>query len=378
MDVVYSEAVNTLGKGLPCAIATVIRTKGSTPQKPGARLLVQANGLGAGTLGGGCVEAEVRLTAQNLLLKGGKALLEDFTLNDELAALDGLECGGTMSFLIQPVADSQLSLDHIREVVAAHEGGQPVAFVSLISRPLGSDFSIGTHLFVRENGESVGTLGHARLDEFAVEKSRELMAHGKCALLVSPEGAEIFVEAHTLPPTLVLCGGGHVAKAMAPLAKMLGFRLYVIDDRPEFVNPERFPEADKLVHASYDEGLKQLHISANTYILVATRGHRLDDVATEAAARSPATWVGLVGSKRKSILVLEELFRKGVPEERIRQIRAPVGLDIGARTPAEISVSIVAEMLMLRLGGAGRPLKMADRLFLKAREKSEVQPAGKK
>ena len=237
---------------------------------------------------------------------------------------------------------------------------------------------MGARLFIQENGSSEGTLGDAALDAAAVKKGRELMAYGKCDYVTTAEGAQLFIEAYTTPPTLVLMGGGHISKAMAPLAQAVGFRIYVIDDRPEFANRERFPMAEAtMVVRSYDEGLEQLPINTNTFIVIATRGHRYDDAATEAAARSRAGYVGLLGSKRKSLLIFQELYRQGIPEERIRDIHAPVGLNIGGRTPEEIAMSIMAEILMCRLGGDGRPMKMEERLFNKAREKALEAVAGR-
>ena len=369
MNEVLREAAIALEKGNPCVLATVIRTKGSTPQKPGAKLLIRDDGSSVGTLGGGCVEAEVWAAARGLLREGSGALVLDYTLNDALAAQDGLICGGTIYFLVQPIWKVQPLLDHIREIVDAFAGGPPVAIASLIHPPQDRNLAIGTGLFVRENGEFVGTLGDSLLDEMASRKSRELMAYGKCEYLTSDDGAELFVETFTSPPTLVLLGGGHIGKALAPLAKGLGYRVFVIDDREEFVSPDRFPYADGLILSGYEKGLKQVQVSANTCIVVATRGHHYDDTATEVAARSPASYVALVGSKRKVLLVFEELFKRGLPEERVREIRAPVGLDIGARTPEEIAVSIMAEILMCRLGGTGRPMKLEERLLSKAKEK---------
>jgi xanthine dehydrogenase accessory factor len=374
MEGVFHEAVRVLETGEPCVLATVTRTKGSTPQKPGAKLLVRADGSAAGTLGGGCVEGDIWFAAKVLLKEGGGPLVRDYFLNEELAARDGLVCGGTMYFLIEPLRQPQPALDHLREALASYGGDRAVALASLLHSPKGRGIPVGTRILVRENGERVGTLGDPSLDEVALKRGRELMAYGKCEHVATEDGAELFIEAYTTPPTLVVCGGGHVSKALAPLAKMLGFRLYVIDDRPEFVSPQRFPQADGLVHARYDEGLAQVPVNSNTFIVIATRGHRFDDLATEAAARSPAGYVGLMGSKRKTLLIFEELFRKGVPEERIRQVHAPVGLDIGSRTPEEIAVSIMSEILMCRLGGKGGPMKMEERLLLKAREKG-LEPA---
>ena len=195
------------------------------------------------------------------------------------------------------------------------------------------------------------------------------MVHGKNKYVVTGSGAEYFVEAYTTPPQLVLCGGGHVSKSIAPLAKTLGFRVFVTDDRQEFANADRFPEADIIVAKKPEDALGELPINPNTFIVVATRGHRYDNVALAAAARTSAKYVGLLGSKRKIILIYEDLMRMGISNERIRELRAPIGLDIGARTPEEIAVSIMSEILMFRLGGSGSVMKLEGRLMERIEDK---------
>ena len=147
---------------------------------------------------------------------------------------------------------------------------------------------------------------------------------------------------------------------MANLAKPLGFKLFITDDREEFVDIERFPEADKLVALKPEDALLELPSNSNTFIVIATRGHRYDNTALLAAARTTASYVGLLGSKRKTILIYEDLIDGGLDLERIRSIRSPIGLDITARTPEEIAISIMAEILMFRLGGSGLPMKLED------------------
>ena len=372
MQDVFQEAVNQLGKGEPVVVATVVRTKGSTPQKPGAKLLVRKDGSGVGTLGGGCVEGDIWFAAKELLKRGGPTQHRDYQLNEELAAEDGLVCGGTMYFLIDPVYSPEEYLPYASEIDKAYQGGPGVALATLISPSDGSSAALGSKLFIREDGPTNGTLGSAEIDRQAIDKARELMVHGKSDYVVSADGAEYFVEAYTTPPQMVLCGGGHVSKAIAPLAKTLGFRVFVTDDREEFANEERFPEAEMLVALKPEEALSELPINPNTFIIIATRGHRYDNAALEAAARTPAKYVGLLGSRRKTILIYEDLLRSSIPMERVKEIRSPVGLDIHARTPDEIALSIMAEVLMFRLGGTGTPMKLeewrVDRIGEKAAE----------
>ena len=342
-------------------VATVVRTKGSTPQKPGAKLLVRSDGSGVGTLGGGCVEGDIWFAAKELMRGGGPSQYRDYQLNEELAAEDGLVCGGTMYFLIDPVYWPDEYLPYAKEIDRAYQGGQSVALATVVQPAEDGAASIGAKLFIRQDGTTEGTMGRPDVDREAVMKARDLMIHGKNEYVVSENGVEYFIEAYTTPPQIVLCGGGHVSKAIAPLANTLGFRVFVTDDREEFANKVRFPEADILITLSPEKAFPQLPINPNTFIIIATRGHRYDNVALKTAAKTSARYVGLMGSRRKTILIYEDLIREGIPMERIREIRSPVGLDIHARTPHEIAVSIMAEILMFRLGGTGLPMKLDER-----------------
>ena len=298
MRVVFEEAVNLLKKGDQIVVATVVRTKGSTPQKPGSKLLVRKDGSGVGTLGGGCVEGDIWFAAKELLKRGGDTEYREYELNEDLAAEDGLVCGGTMFFQIDPVYSPEQYLSYAREIDEAYRGGASVALASVI-RAGGGSAPAGAKLMIRDSGETEGTLGSATLDADAASRALGLMPHGRNEYVSHESGAEYFIEAYTTPPQLVVCGGGHVSKAIAPLAKTVGFRVFITDDRKEFANAERFPEADILMPLKPEEALPKLPINANTFIVVATRGHRYDNVALEAAARTPAKYVGLMGSRRK-------------------------------------------------------------------------------
>ena len=344
MKEVFEDAVEKLGKGEPVVVATVIRTKGSTPQKPGAKLLVRQDGSGTGTLGGGCVEGDIWFAAKQLMQRGGAAEYKEYELNEELAAEDGLVCGGTMYFLIDPVYSPGDYLPYAEEISGAYQGEGSVALATVIKSGDDGTSVIGDKLFIRENGETEGSLGSEDLDVAAIDKAFELMVHGRNEYVTTATGAEYFIEAYTTPPQLVICGGGHVSRALASLAKPLEFRLFITDDREEFANQTRFPEADIVVNEKPEEALPTLPINPNTFIVVATRGHRYDNTALLAAAKTPAKYVGLMGSKRKTILIYEDLMRGELTLERIREIRSPIGLDIRARTPEEIAISIMSEI----------------------------------
>ena len=379
MQEVFSEAVNLLEKDDQLVVATVIRTKGSTPQKPGAKLLVRKDGSGVGTLGGGCVEGDIWFAASQLMKRGGSAQYREYQLNEDLAADDGLVCGGTMYFLIDPVYKPEDYLQYAREIDAAYRGEGAVAVANLIKPAPGSDVPLGAKMFIREDGYTDGTLGNSDMDDAAKDKAFELMVHGKNEYVIAENGAEYFVEAFTTPPQLVICGGGHVSKSIAAHAKPLGFRLFITDDREEFANKQRFPEADMIIAKNPEEALKELPINPNTFIVVATRGHKFDNVALAAAADTSARYVGLMGSKRKTILIYEDLVRMGISIDRLQEIRSPIGLDISARTPEEIAISIIGEILMFRLGGTGQAMKLEqkqiDRIIAKVESEKTAAAA---
>ena len=355
MKAVYDEASQLARENKDFVIATVVHTQGSTPQKPGAALLVREDGSTVGTLGGGCVEGDIWFAAKEALREQSGPLYKRYYLNEDIAARDGLVCGGTMFFFIEPFLERNPHADLSAEVADAYAGGPSLSIATLVT----SDrLPNGARIVVREDGVAEGTLGDAVLDAEAIATARSVMPMGKTARLRNNEGDEVFVEGYTAPALMVLIGGGHVNLQVARLAQMMGFRVMVTDDRREFANTERFPMAEAVNVASYDKGVSAFPVTPNTAIVIGTRGHHFDDVATEAAARTAAGYVGLLGSKRKTIMIYESLLKKGLPEERLRLVHAPIGLDLGGRTPEEIALSIVSEVVAWRHDRNGGPMTM--------------------
>ena len=367
MEQVFHEAERLLQAGQSFVLATVVRTKGSTPQKPGAKLLVRGDGGIVGTLGGGCIEADVWAEAKEILTEGGGTQLRHFLLNEDIAARDGLVCGGNMDILIDPVAGQSGLSSQVQEIIAAYAGKGDCAMVTLVSPGDGSS-TPGAKLFIRASGDTEGTLGSAVLDAQAIALARSLMSKGREQWVDADNGAKYYVETFTNPATVVIAGGGHVGKAVYAVAHLLGFKVIVVDDRPMYANAERFPEAARIVVDDFARGLRSLEMTPNCYVIVATRGHKLDDLALMEAARSDAGYIGLLGSRRKALMIFRDLFRAGIPESRIAEIRAPVGLDLGGRTPAEIAVSIMAEIVAVKHGRSGGAMTMDPRMLEKAKQ----------
>ena len=356
---VIQEAVNQIDRGKPCVLATVVRTKGSTPQKAGAMLLVREDGTAVGTLGGGCVEGDIWFAAREILRNEGGPEFKDYYLNEDIAARDGLVCGGTMYFYLEPFREPDDFSDIGHELLSAYDGGEPAALATVV-RSEGNTAPLGAKLLLRSDGSIAGSIGTAELDETALEVAARVASVGANEAVTIDDKTELFVEGFTTPPTLVMVGGGHVGKATADLAHRLGYRVYIVDDREDFANPERFPYAEETIVTPYTDWATHLDVNVNSFIVVASRGHWFDDVALESALTTRARYIGLLGSRRKTLMIYQRLLQLGIPRERLAEVRAPIGLDIGALEPEELAVSIMSEIIMARRGGKGSPMTMDD------------------
>ena len=368
MKEVIQEAVEQVREGQPCVLATVVRTKGSTPQKSGAMLLVREDGSGLGTLGGGCVEGDIWFAAREILRNQGGPEFKSYYLNEDIAARDGLVCGGTMYFYLEPLWEGSDFAQIGSEVLNAYAGGDPVALATVVNVPEGAA-NLGAKLLLRIDGSVAGSLGSAQLDESAVEVAQRVADLGAVESFTTEQGTEVFVEGFTTPPTLIMVGGGHVGKATADLANMLGYRVFIVDDRPEFANAERYPYAEQVLVTGYEGWSEHLSINVNSFVVVATRGHRYDDMALESALSTRSRYIGLLGSRRKTLMIYQRLLQQGTSLERLKQVHAPIGLDIGALTPEELAVSVMSEIIMVRRGGKGGPMEMDEWYLQRVAEK---------
>jgi xanthine dehydrogenase accessory factor len=354
----YERMAELAARGVPFAVATVVRTQGSTPQVVGARMVVSASSTErpAGTLGGGCVEADAILAAREVLERGGRSL-HVHQLSEELAWNTGLVCGGTMWILVEGRTDAleHEGQDLLPDALAAARGGPAVAFVTRLVRGERHSLEFAGRVAVMAGGRLVGTFGNPTADEQARDGALEQMRLGTPRIVPIDESSELLIEPIAQRPRLVVAGGGHVAKALARQARLLDFDVTILEDRPEFADPARFDGATVLT-GHVPDSLASLEYSDQTWLVIATRGHKLDADCVLAAARTDVRYIGLLGSRRKTVLIAQMLREEGISEGRIAVVRAPVGLDLGGRTPAEIALSVLAEITQLRHAGSGRPL----------------------
>lgn len=217
----------------------------------------------------------------------------------------------------------------------------------------------GAKMLVRADGTIFGSLGGGELEARVCEKAKEVMDRGrpervrfeltgKQVDMICGGEVEVFIEPLLPPPTMYIFGGGHVSVPLARMGKMVGFRIFVLDERPEFANRERFPEADQVIAEPYELAFSQLKFGRSSYIVIVTRRYQFDELALELALRTPARYIGMIGSKSKREAIFAHLRAKGLSEEALGRVHSPIGLEIGAQTPEEIAVSILAELIKIR------------------------------
>ena len=351
-DIIPSLLV-ALEQGQTIAYCRLVETRGSTPQKAGATMLVFADGAQVGTLGGGCVEAEVkrRAIAQ---LADGKAIVSTFQLDSDYGWDDGLICGGRMQVLIQPVAGDAVRayFQQLGWLIDLGVGvTEAVVFdseASGLSAPIIYLFDAeGRCVSALHGSPDPATLPSVVLEQLKplANRPRPYAGRGVAYLPVLPRCR------------LVIVGGGHVGKAVADLAVDLDFDVWVVDDREEYVREDRFPRVQRRIHGHIESVLPSLEVTPDTFCLIVTRGHSHDERALYHLADRGARYVGLIGSRRKLKLIFDDLRQEGISAEALRRVYAPVGLDIGSQTVPEIAVAICAELVSLRNRGEvpGRP-----------------------
>ena len=347
------------------AYCRLVATRGSTPQKAGAVMLIQPSGEQIGTLGGGCVEAEVKRESLVMIADSKKSVWR-FDLDQDYGWDDGLICGGRMEVLIDAECTPE-SLNYyaqLSRIASEKEGLTEV--VSVDSEESG--LSSGAAVLFDTLGNPVAARGcedHSVPDSISSwlepldTRPAPYLKNG-LSFLPLPQRCR-----------LVIIGGGHVGLAVAELAKSLDFDLWILDDRIEFVEESRFPMASHRISGDLDEILPELPLTSSTYVLIVTRGHRHDQTALYHLAKRELRYLGMIGSKRKIRLIFDNLIDEGIPPEALAGVYAPLGLDIGSRTVEEIAVSICAELVSHRnqqglLPGRSSPNRFSSDLVTKS------------
>jgi len=354
MDEIYLEIVKALERGEKMALATLITRVGSAPRGVGAKYLIKEDGTSMGSIGGGCVEAEVWQGAREVMKKQEGGVLH-FSLTAEQLAEGGLICGGNIDIFVEPLKEESIPI--YREVMKMKQKGGAAVLATLIS--LDGVFPKGerSKALLKISGEKVGSFFDRReLEQRILEESETLLNEKKPRVIVLNSGREdaswkkmeVLLEPILSEPTVYIFGAGHISQQLSPLAKRVHFRVVVIDDREMFANRERFPEADEVIVSEFEECFDRFSIDESSYVVIVTRGHLYDGFVLEQAVKTNARYIGMIGSKKKIRTLYQNLMEKGVPKEALNRVRAPIGLDIHSETPEEIGVSIVAELIKAR------------------------------
>jgi xanthine dehydrogenase accessory factor len=373
MDDLLASALDSIMKGERLALITLIRSVGSTPRHKSARLAIWRDGHTLGSIGGGTMELQAVADARDALAKA-KPLLTEYNLNGRGEGNVGL-CGGTQQLFIDTLSGASGSSEvaQLSAIVEALRRGEPAVLATLIRNDGAIDLEPGAKLVQLTNG-SIGSLGNPDLDRQVIgeaaialseRQARRIgldMSDNTVRSLSATRHApvEVFLDIFEPQPRLLIIGAGHIGAALAKIAKYLGWWVSVIDDRPAFASGENVPQADEIHLVAYEPtaerlGPMQVNITPDTAIVVATWGW--DEPALFQLAGSRAFFVGLVASHRKAIVIFDALRARGVDSNWLDGVRVPVGLDLGAETPEEIALAIMAEVLAVSRRKSGAPLR---------------------
>lgn len=252
-----------------------------------------------------------------------------------------------------------------RAVLAALDGGEPVVTATVIRAPEGGAPAVAAKMLVRLDGSTIGDFGDALGAIVRRACLEQAQKHGTRLLRLDADGREaadrqvssawdVLIEVVESPPVLLIVGAGHIGRALCKIAALTGFSVAVLDDRPEYANAERLPDAAQVLCKDFEAALDRFPVHRNTYVVMVSRGHKQDELSLRKVVTRPAAYIGMIGSKRRTGTVLQHLADEGFPREALDAVHTPIGLDIGAETPEEIAVSIMAEIIMVRRGGSGQ------------------------
>jgi len=336
-----------LAAGHKVAVARIIRQKGSAPRAIGTRCIILENGEILGTIGGGALEYQV-IEKARAVHKTGKSVTVHFQLTGEDVAETDMLCGGIVDVFLEPVfPENQVDGDifgSIRTLMTA--SNVKAVLLTLIADGIAHNRP-DRHALIIQDPSGVRIVGRiAGGDSIDMEKLLEIKSPELKRF--DAEGVSIFVEPVRAADILYIFGAGHISTFLSPLAKRVGFGVVVIDDRAEFANKKRFPEADEIMVVPLSQPFNRIVVTPSAYIAIITRGHIYDHAVLKEALKLKPAYIGMVGSRRKRELIYQALMKEGASKETLQKVHSPIGLSIGAETPEEIAVSIVAELIQER------------------------------
>ena len=356
---IYLGLKKVFEQNLEAALITVTSGLGSVPRRPGAKMLVFADGTTFGTIGGGCGEAEARREAFNVL-SARAPKIHFLNMTADVAQEEGMVCGGIMGLFIDYLG-SQSSEDLTtlnKEYLSALESYNNPILVTVIEAT--QEELIGKKLFIKNNENIVGDLGLEQLNAIAKESAETEGKRCKpslisldsefepCVSSVTKASYRLLIEPPTTVVQLLILGAGHIARPLATMAKIVGYEVTVVDDRPSFANTARFSTADSVICNDFEHAIEAININPQTFVVIITRGHRYDKVCLRKVINHPAGYIGMIGSRKRVKALITELEEEGVSSDLLKKMYSPIGLKIGAETPEEIAVSILSELIKVQ------------------------------
>jgi len=340
-------------------LATIIRLTGSGPRGVGTKFLILEDGSYVGTIGGGLLEAQVIDGSKEVVATRKPSRLSFNLRGVDVAKSDMMICGGQVEVFLEPLIPERVDQARLlKKAVDVQKRGGSGIMATLVDVARWEEGET-PKLFFNPGDERLGALSNSgEIENKLLKEAAGLLKSRKAALLVyqDSEGneVEVFAEPLVSESTLYVFGAGHVSLQIVPLAARVGFRTVVIDDRPEFADEKKFPEAAEVHQCPFEGVLQHLPVNGTSYLVVVTRGHIHDKTVLAQCLKTDAKYIGMIGSRRKIAMVYETLKGEGFSQKDIDRVCAPIGLDIGAETPEEIAVSIVAELISVRAGKGER------------------------
>jgi xanthine dehydrogenase accessory factor len=347
MNLIAETAVRLMDDHQAFVLATIINRQGSAPRTAGTRMIVTSDGRAVGTIGGGLLEARVIETARDVRNSRRPQVVPFDMTQSELATMD-MVCGGRLEVLLEIIDPGAPAATVLKGWRDAQSGPDRCIFLTELRFAGGRLEGLG-HALLKNRRIVCGELS---LPPAAVEKLARDHSAATRLRAITCGGSLMLIDPVLPGETVFLFGAGHVAQPTARLAAFVGFRVRVVDDRAEFACTERFAEADEIrVVTDFDSALESIGIGRSAFIVIVTRGHLHDKTVLMQALRTEAAYIGMIGSRRKRDHIFNALLKQGFTEADLKRVRSPIGLDIGAETPEEIALSIVAELAQARAQG---------------------------
>jgi xanthine dehydrogenase accessory factor len=339
-----------LENGQTAAMGTILTNVGSTPRTAGTKMLIRSDGSLVGTIGGGLVEAEAQKAGLEMIGTTGRKIM-DFDLTGADVDRMDLICGGKLTILMECLQPSAANREFFSRLLSALKDRSKSYIVTVLG-PTDEDTGPVERHLIRADGTGSGD---ASCPAHWGPMIAEALGRQRHPVMLTIDGQRLLAEQTFVPGTVYLFGAGHVSQQVASLANHVGFRTVVLDDRSEFANRDRFPTADEVTVLSTFHGcVENLDVDEDSYLVIVTRGHSHDKTVLEQALRTAAGYIGMIGSRRKKAALFQALLNQGFTDRDLERVYSPIGLSIGAETPEEIGISIIAELVKARSERAPR------------------------